>query len=142
MKGVLMARHQSDMRVFDTGAFRDQDKNKIDIEGHISPAALQVYLEYMHKHRFLEDGSMRDSDNWQKGIPIGQYVKSLLRHALDVWLWNRGFSIKEPIKDALCGVMFNTIGILHEFINERHQNIADVSTKPLEPRTGDLLLFK
>lgn len=106
-------------RTFDSGAYRDTNDSKIDIEGHINPISLKVYLEYMHKHRFLENGNVRDSDNWQKGIPFDVYVKSLLRHTLDVWLINRGFDGEESVEDALCGVIFNAMGMLYEIEKEK-----------------------
>ena len=57
------------MRNFDTGATRDVDTNKLDFEGFLSPVVLERYAEYMHKNRVQADGNLRDSDNWQKGIP-------------------------------------------------------------------------
>jgi hypothetical protein len=62
----------------------------------------------------MVDGSVRDSDNWQKGMPQDVYVKSLLRHVMDVWLFNRGLTPNEPIDEALCAVIFNSMGLLNE----------------------------
>jgi hypothetical protein len=33
----------------------------------------------MNKHRTLPNGSRRESDNWQRGMPPSVYVKSMLR---------------------------------------------------------------
>lgn len=68
------------IRTFDTGATRDTDEGKLDFEGFLSPLALERFAEYMNKHRQQSDGSLRDSDNWQKGIPVKQYMKSMWRH--------------------------------------------------------------
>ena len=57
------------MREFDTGATRDAETNKLDFEGFFSPLALEEYAKYMHMHRRQADGNVRDSDNWQKGMP-------------------------------------------------------------------------
>ena len=84
-------------RTFDTGATRDSVDDKIDIEGFISPIVLVAYCKYMHKMRTQHKGEPRDSDNWQKGIPLDVYVKSMLRHTLDVWLINRGFDGEESV---------------------------------------------
>ncbi len=110
------------IRVFDTGANRNSDTDKLDYEGFISPIALQEYAKYMHKHRFLEDGTMRASDNWQKGIPKEEYVKSLLRHTMDLWLENRGYESRENKIDALCGILFNAFGYLHEELKNNGRN--------------------
>lgn len=106
------------IRKFETGATRDSDVNKLDYEGFLSPAVLTVYAEYMNKNRVQSDGSLRDSDNWQKGIPIPQYVKSLFRHFMDVWRWNRNLPIRDTIANALCGVMFNSMGMLYELLKQ------------------------
>jgi 5'(3')-deoxyribonucleotidase len=99
------------VRKFETGATRDQDVDKYDYEGFISPTALERFGAYMHKNRFQRDGSVRDSDNWQKGIPKSSYVKSLIRHAFEVWRdWRKGV----VNQDALCAVLFNAQGLLHE----------------------------
>lgn len=102
------------MREFITGANRNNDDGKLDIEGFINPLALQTYCEYMHKHRHLEDGTLRSSDNWQKGIPKEELTKSLIRHTLDRWLENRGYESREGKIDADCGIIFNAFGLLLE----------------------------
>ena len=106
---------------FTTGAIRSRDRDKLDFEGFISPLVWLRFAEYMHKHRQLSDGSFRGSDNWQKGIPQESYVKSLLRHAMDVWLIHRGFGEKarEPIEEALCAILFNAQGLLFEILRAK-----------------------
>jgi len=111
------------VRKFGTGATRHVDDKKIDFEGHLSVLALREYGAYMHGHRVQADGTKRDSDNWQKGIPFDVYLKSLFRHTLDTWAIHRGvptFDVKDghevDIKEALCGTIFNAFGYLHEFL--------------------------
>lgn len=115
-------------RVFDSGANRDTDAGKLDIEGFLSPVVLERYCEYLHKHRALPDGTLRDSDNWQKGIPKKVYVKSAIRHSLDIWCWWRGYDIVDrktghplQIEDVICAAIFNWMGLLLELIHERHR---------------------
>ena len=109
------------MRTFSTGATRNVDENKPDPDGFISPLVLQRYCEYMHAHRVQADGSLRASDNWQKGIPVDAYRKSLNRHHLHAWLLGRGYEAHdsdsgEPVdvQTALCAIIFNASGWLHE----------------------------
>jgi len=108
-------------REFDTGANRNLDVGKFDYDGFLSPAVLKSYAGYMSKMRTLEDGTTRDSDNWQKGIPRSQYMKSMWRHFMDVWTTRRdGYdaSKKRVSKDAkieqLNALLFNVMGLLHE----------------------------
>ncbi len=107
------------MRTFDTGATRDSDDGKYDYEGFLSPLVLERYAQYMHKHRWQADGQLRDSDNWQKGIPATQYLKSKWRHFMDVWKQMRGYEGQDTLEDSLCADLFNTMGILHELIKAR-----------------------
>lgn len=106
----------TEIRVFETGATRDLDISKYDYEGFISPLVLERYGAYMHKNRLQKDGSLRDSDNWQKGIPLTAYMKSLWRHFMSLWKLHRGLYSDEDLEDSLCAIMFNSMGYLHEII--------------------------
>ena len=103
------------MRKFETGATRDVDHSKYDYEGFVSPYVMQAYGAYMHFNRHTVNG-IRDSDNWQKGIPQDVYIKSGWRHFFDWWSEHRGIPTKEGIVWALCAVLFNVQGYLHEFL--------------------------
>jgi hypothetical protein len=114
------------MAQFETGATRNRDENKFDYEGFLSPRVIERYGEYMNSHRLQKDGTRRDSDNWQLGIPIPRYMKSLWRHFFDVWKLHRGLTASDPdsgkavdLETALCGVIFNASGMLHETIKLR-----------------------
>ena len=111
------------MREFKSGATRDNDDEKMDYEGFLSPLVLKQFGRYMHKHRKQADGKLRDSDNWQKGMPKDAYMKSLIRHNMDLWLVHRGYSeeARESIKDALCAIMFNSMGYLFEILKEEEE---------------------
>lgn len=113
------------MRKFETGATRNNDDTKLDYEGFISPAVLRRFAEYMHIHRKQSDGNIRDSDNWQKGIPKDVYVKSLTRHFMDFWRLNRGEKVVNPDngelstkEELLCAILFNVQGLLFEELKE------------------------
>lgn len=114
------------MREFDTGATRDTDEDKLDYEAFLSPLALERYAQYLHKHRRQADGKMRDSDNWQKGLPIKECVKSMFRHFVDLWRLNRGYCTEDikdghfiSIEEACCAIIFNAFAILHEKEKEK-----------------------
>lgn len=112
------------VRTFGTGATRDLDANKLDFEGFLSPLVLERYAQHMHKARKMADGSMRDSDNWQLGIPITAYLKSLFRHFFDVWKRCRATPPNETfggdeLETELCAVLFNTSGMLHEILKAK-----------------------
>ncbi len=105
-----------EIRQFSTGATRDTDKNKIDLEGFLDPIVLERFGEYMLKHQIQSDGSLRTSDNWKKGIPKDSYMKSLFRHFLDLWKEHRGYKSRGGLEEALCAIMFNTMGYLFEVL--------------------------
>lgn len=112
------------MRTFSSGATRDSDTTKLDYEGFLSPLVLKRYAEYMHKHRQQADGTLRDSDNWQKGIPFDAYMKSMWRHFMDVWRQHRGLAGDDTLEDSLCAVLFNAMGYLHE-LERCHNGVKD-----------------
>ena len=107
------------MRVFKTGATRDTDDRKCDYEGFLSPLVIERFGEYMNKHREQSDGKPRGSDNWQKGIPKDVYMKSAWRHFMDWWKEHRKIKSKEGVEDAICAVIFNAQGYLHELLKEK-----------------------
>jgi len=116
------------MRTFDTGATRDSTDGKYDYEGFFSPLVMQRFAAYMHKHRKQADGQLRDSDNWQKGIPREAYIKSKLRHAITTWLILRGHPQVDErdehtitLQESLCAEMFNIQGLLFELLKESEQ---------------------
>lgn len=116
-----------EIRRFDTGASRDTDKDKIDFEGHISPLVLIKFGEYMHKHRFLPNGDFRDSDDWQQLFGTFEEHKDVcmesgFRHFLDWWTEHRGYSSRDGIDEALCGLMFNIMAYYHPILVERLKN--------------------
>jgi hypothetical protein len=104
------------MRKFESGATRDTDEGKFDYEGFLSPIVLDRFAAYMHENRVQADGNLRDSDNWQRGIPLDAYMKSMMRHFMDVWALHRGFVAKSGVgmEEALCAMMFNVMGMLFE----------------------------
>jgi hypothetical protein len=108
------------LRTFGTGATRDTAQDKLDYEGFLSPIVIERFAEYMHQHRIQSDGSLRESDNWQKGIPIEQYMKSMWRHFMDVWRLHRYNDLvllpNALMEEALCALLFNVMGMLHEVL--------------------------
>lgn len=106
-------------RVFDTGATRDTDAGKLDFDGFLSPLAMERFAQYMHMCRHLPDGTLRDSDNWQKGIPFDTYRKSLWRHFFDAWKRARAADYGMDMETELCAILFNTQGMLHEIVKAR-----------------------
>lgn len=110
-------------RTFDTGATRDAEKDKPEYGGFFSPAVLRRRAAYMHEHRFMADGSKRASGNWKLGIPLEVYKESLLRHVVEFWSMHEDIKNDLPVdqtafEDAICAIMFNAEGYLHEVLKE------------------------
>ena len=111
----VAAQRKTKMRKFKTGATRDTDDGKFDWEGFISPISMTFFAKYMHQHRMQADGTLRDGDNWQKGIPRQQYMKSLIRHIWDLWFtWRMYPEMEDRLVDLLSAALFNIQGMLHE----------------------------
>lgn len=111
------------IQTFQTGATRSADEHKHDFEGYLSPAVLERFGDYMTQHRVQRNGELRASDNWQKGIPIHKYMKSLLRHTFDLWRAYRGSVVIDKdtehamtMLDILMAILFNVQGMAHEML--------------------------
>lgn len=118
------------VRRFSSGATRTDDPGRLDVWGFISPEVVHRFSIYMHKWRVQKDGKLRDADNWQRGIPRVEYVKSLIRHTYDFWLMSRG---KKPLfaagetdmEEVACAILFNVQGWLLESLLKRE--VTEVS---------------
>jgi len=115
-ESVITPHEPSYYRKFNSGATRDTDDSKLQYARFLSPIVVKRYAEYMHENRKLRDGSMRDPDNWKKGIPLDAYMDSLFRHVMDVWLQHNGYPGEEGVDTALCAVIFNAQGYLFEWL--------------------------
>ncbi len=117
----------SAIRTFESGATRNIDEGKIDPEAYLSPAVVNRYCQYMLAKATQADGSIRPGDNWQKGIPLDSYMKSMWRHFLSVWENHRTpWSVKHE-QDDLCALLFNVMGYLHEVLQLTDEDTAEVS---------------
>ena len=110
-------------REFETGANRNSDEGKLDYSGFNHPLVEWAFAQYMHTHRELEDGTLRDSDNWQKGIPNNELLKSKRRHDQDYDMIARGIKVTEngeeldPV-EVLCGIRFNINALILSYVKQ------------------------
>ena len=120
------------IRTFDTGATRDKEDHKNDYEGFFSPLVFRRYGDYMQEHRKQKDGSVRDSDNWQKGMGLSAFMKSKWRHFMDIWTIFDGYKAIDfdgaevDLEDALCADLFNTMGYLHEVLKAKLEKLETI----------------
>lgn len=124
---------EKEIRKFSTGATRDTDNGKIDPEAFLDPLALAEYFEFMHRHRVQKDGGLRDGDNWQNGFTRKAIMKSLWRHAFDLWLMHREhapvskdclelytlYGREKAMVESLNGVVFNAFAYMREILLRR-----------------------
>lgn len=116
-------------RSFGSGATRDTSEGKLCYAGFFSSIVLRAFAEYMHKHRLSTDGTTyRDPDNW-KNLFGEQHedvcMDSLWRHFMDLYLLHEGYEGREGIKDALCGILFNTQAYLYKILDEEAKDATD-----------------
>lgn len=126
-EGLAPLKNNDDLtkvRTFETGATRNLDAGKHDYEAYLSPLVIRRYGEYMAKHAVQADGTVRPGDNWQKGIPLDSFASSGWRHFMDWWLEHRGHESREGLEEALCGLLFNAMGYLHETLMAQLEEAA------------------
>jgi hypothetical protein len=130
------------VRKFETGATRDDNSNKPDHSGFMSPRAIKMFGAYMQKHQRQADGQLRSSSNWKLGMPIECYKESLIRHVVDFWdEYEQG---KWSEADELaCAIFFNVQGYLHERARQlamapEIENDGDTTESTLDTINGEL----
>jgi len=112
-------KNQSKARTFATGATRNNDPSRVDWVRMLSFPVLRAYGDYMAKHRKQADGSLRDFDNWKKGIPRKEIIESLFRHVLDLVSIQEGGESRsntELTKETCCAIMFNVMAYMDSVI--------------------------
>ena len=115
------------MRSYGTGGVRSELGDKLQYEGYFSPMVLRRRAQYMKKHQEQEDGEHREPDNWQNGMPMDDYIDSLFRHFIDIWLNHREVIRleKDEVEELLCAMMFNCEGYLFELMKGTPPPIAE-----------------
>lgn len=83
------------VRKLESGAIRDTDNGKFEYFGFMHPLNDYSFSRYMHNHRFMADGSMRDSNNWWAGFGLDVCLHSLVRHVEDLKLIYAGYFVYE-----------------------------------------------
>lgn len=136
------------IRTFETGATRDTDRGKPDYEAFLSPLVLEEYGRYMHAHRVQADGGLRPGDNWQRGIPIDEYMKSKLRHLMTTWKLHRApVRDRQAILTSLMAELFNTMGMAFELLRSSNslggarENSTAAQTAAFEDQRFDGVAF-
>lgn len=128
------------IRKFDTGATRSPDAGRYDPEGFFSPLVFERFCEYMQSHRLQTDGTLRASDNWQKGLPKSTYMKGMWRHFLHLWKRHRGWHVNDRLagkdtEEDLCALLFNVQGYLHEVLKQQEHLVVE-SMQTADTRRG------
>ena len=123
------------MRLFKGGAMRDTEDGKLDYAKAMDPRVLRRYVQYLGKHRKQADGTLRGWDNWKAGIPSDVYLSSLMRHTWDAWeAAQDGCASGEAFEDALCAILFNTMGWLREVQRGQSPQVAQhIGDRPSTP---------
>ena len=112
------------MRMFETGAIRDTDEGKLDVEAYLSPEFIRAFSVFMHFHQQLPDGTRRNGDDWQKGMPLDVLMKSATRHHLDWWIAHRDGQTAEGRLWSIFGLVFNAMAYATQYMREHPSMMA------------------
>jgi hypothetical protein len=82
-----------EIREFKSGATRDISDGKHQISKFINPLNDHSFCTYMHSKRIMADGSVREGDNWQKGMGLEVLEESFVRHMDDFKKLHLGFHV-------------------------------------------------
>ena len=90
-----MVTNKTKIRTLDSGAVRDTDDGKFEYLGFMHPLNDYSFAKYMHEHRKMADGSLRDSNNWWAGFGLDVCIQSLVRHVEDLKMLYSGYYVYE-----------------------------------------------
>jgi hypothetical protein len=122
---------KKNMRIFNTGATRDNDEQKLNYTGSLSPLVLKRFVKFMRDHNIKGGELQRDESNWKKGIPQQSYMDSKIRHIIDTWLLHEGYLTEaeiDDIEETLCAEIFNSMGMLREILVKKIRDKSKEST--------------
>ena len=88
-------KNKPDIRVFEGGGLRDSGEGKLNYYGFRHPLLEQSFAKYMHEHRKMADGTLRDANNWWKGWDKEISLQSMVRHMEDLQAINAGLVVME-----------------------------------------------
>ena len=88
-------KNKPEIRVFEGGGLRDSGDGKYDYYGFRHPKLEQLFASYMHEHRKMADGTLRDANNWWKGWSKDISLQSLVRHVEDLQAIHAGYVVIE-----------------------------------------------
>lgn len=77
------------------GAYRDIDDGKFEYFGFTHPIIEHSFAGYMHEHRLMTNGELRDSNNWWTGFGKDVCIQSLARHMKDLESLKAGYFVYE-----------------------------------------------
>jgi hypothetical protein len=102
----------------------------------LSPEVLRAFAIFMEFNRHMKDGSIRDADNWQKGMPLDAFMKSGSRHYMDWWLAHRECQTSDGRLWSCLALMFNVMGYIHEYMKAHPAALPLTLSAQLANREG------
>jgi hypothetical protein len=90
-----MTKNKPDIRKFESGGLRDTDLGKLNYYGFRHPLLEQSFAKYMHEHRKMADGTLRDANNWWRGWDKEVSLQSSVRHIEDLQALHAGYRVFE-----------------------------------------------
>ena len=88
-------KNKLEIRKFESGGLRDSCDGKLNYYGFREPRLEQSFAKYMHEHRKMADGTLRDANNWWKGWDKEISLQSLVRHIEDLQAIHAGYVVLE-----------------------------------------------
>jgi len=88
------------IREFESGANRNSSLGKLAYKDFINPLNEYSFATYMDSKRLLDDGTYRNGDNWQHGIPQVSLADSLIRHVKEFELLHLGLVVIHVINKS------------------------------------------
>jgi hypothetical protein len=114
--------NKAKIRTFESGAIRDSGDGKLNYYGFREPKGEQSFAKYMHEHRKMADGTLRDANNWWQGWDKEISLQSLVRHTEDLQAIRAGYMVIEVRRNGV-EKHYITIEEGSEFLNSIPEDI-------------------
>jgi len=116
-------------RVFEGGAMRDTDDQKLSYYGFRHPLLEQSFAKYMHEHRKMADGTLRDANNWWKGWDKEISLQSMVRHLEDLQAIHAGYVVLEIRNSTGVHKVYHDLSKNEPYIVEEDDDVKVVTAE-------------
>jgi hypothetical protein len=122
-------KNKPDIRKFESGGLRDSSEGKLNYYGFRHPLLEQSFAKYMHEHRKMTDGTLRDANNWWKGWDKEVSLQSLVRHVEDLQAINAGYVVIEIRNETGVHKVYHDLSTNEPYVVDEEDDVKVITAE-------------